>query len=284
VSTAKKSRGGHHLLLWIGLGMITAAIVLVLGLSLYAARVASNLNPQAGSQGEPAAPEQNGQPSNNQGQKQPSNQGSQTPRQGEVAQRDSANLDAARTSFEQAVKGYGNPNLEVSEVMEFANNYYTEVKEKNTGIGAMELLISRPGSRVYQEPGPNMMWNTKYGMMSGNGARRGMMGLSGRGMMGPNGQGMMGSSSASASAQNPRSNTADKMAVNPEQARKIADAYLSRVSPGTTAEEPTRFYGYYTIDTEKDGRTSGMLSVNGYSGEVWYHSWHGPFVAKEEGE
>ena len=27
-----------------------------------------------------------------------------------------------------------------------------------------------------------------------------------------------------------------------------------------------------------------MLSVNGYSGEVWYHSWHGPFVAKEEGE
>jgi hypothetical protein len=169
VSTAKKSRGGHHLLLWIGLGMITAAIVLVLGLSLYAARVASNLNPQAGSQGGPAAPEQNGQPSNNQGQKQPSNQGSQTPRQGEVAQRDSANLDAARTSFEQAVKGYGNPNLEVSEVMEFANNYYTEVKEKNTGIGAMELLISRPGSRVYQEPGPNMIWNTKYGMMSGNG-------------------------------------------------------------------------------------------------------------------
>jgi hypothetical protein len=91
------------------------------------------------------------------------------------------------------------------------------------------------------------------------------MGPSGRGMMGPNGQGMMGSSSASASAQNPRSNTADKMAVNPEQARKIADAYLSRVSPGTTAEEPMRFYGYYTIDTEKDGRTSGMLSVNGYS-------------------
>ena len=113
-----------------------------------------------------------------------------------------------------------------------------------------------------------MMWNAKYGMMSGNG-RRGMMGPGGRGMMGPNGQGMMGRSSASASAQNPRSNTADRMAVSPEQARKIADAYLSRVSPGTRAEEPTRFYGYYTIDTEKDGRTSGMLSVNGYSGEVW---------------
>jgi hypothetical protein len=185
-------------------------------------------------------------------------------------------LGDARSAFERAVEGYGNSNLEVTEVMAFANNYYAEVEEKDTGIGAMELLINRLGRRVYQEPGPNMMWNTKYGMMSGNGARRGMMG--------PNGQGMMGSSSASASAESPPSNTADKMAVSPEQARKIADAYLSRVSPGTTAEEPTRFYGYYTIDTEKDGKTSGMLSVNGYSGEVWYHSWHGPFVAKEEGE
>jgi len=169
--------------------------------------------------------------------------------------------------------------------MEFANNYYAEVKEKDTGIGAMELLINRPGSRVYPEPGPNMMWNTKYGMMSGNGGR-GMMGPGGRGgMMGPNGQGMMGRSSASAyaSAQNPRGNTSDKMAVGPEQAKKIADAYLSRVSPGTRAEEPTKFYGYYTVDTEKDGKTSGMLSVNGFSGEVWYHSWHGPFIAKQEG-
>jgi hypothetical protein len=103
-------------------------------------------------------------------------------------------------------------------------------------------------------------------------------------MMGPNARGMMGGSSASASAQNPRGNTAGKMAVSPEQASKIADAYLSRVSPGTQAEEPTKFYGYYTIDTKKNGKTSGMLSVDGYSGEVWYHSWHGPFIAKQEGD
>jgi len=121
--------------------MIAAAIVLVLGLSLYAARVASNLNPQAG----PATP------SNNQGRQEPSKQG---------------NLDDARTAFERAVEGFGNPNLEVGEVMEFSNNYYAEVEEKDTGIGAMELLLNRPGSRVYPEPGPNMMWNTKYGMMS----------------------------------------------------------------------------------------------------------------------
>jgi hypothetical protein len=193
-------------------------------------------------------------------------------------------LDDAHAAFERAVKGYGNPNLKVGEVMEFTNNYYAEVKEKDTGIGAMELLINRPGSRVYPEPGPNMMWNTKYGMMSGNGGYGRMMRPGGRGMMGPNGNGMMGGSSASASAQNAPGNTTDKMAVSPEQARKIADAYLSRVSPDTKAEQPERFHGYYTIDTEKDGKTVGMLSVNGYSGEVWYHSWHGPFIAKQGGD
>jgi hypothetical protein len=184
-------------------------------------------------------------------------------------------LDDARAAFERAVDGYGNPNLEVAEVMEFANNYYAEVTEKDTGIGAMELLINRPGSRVYPEPGPNMMWNTKYGMMSGG---RGM-----GGMMEPNGRGMMGGYS-SAPPRNSQGNSSDKMPVSTDRAREIADAYLSRVSPGTKAEEPTRFYGYYTIDTEKDGKTSGMLSVNGYSGEVWYHSWHGPFIAKQEEE
>ncbi len=183
-------------------------------------------------------------------------------------------LDDARAAFERAVEGYGNPNLEVAEVMEFANNYYAEVKEKDTGIGAMELLINRPGSRVYPEPGPNMMWNTKYGMMSAAEAR-GHDGTQGRGMMG---------GYSSAPPRNSQGNSPDKMPVSTDRAREIADAYLSRVSPGTKAEEPTRFYGYYTIDTEKDGKTSGMLSVNGYSGEVWYHSWHGPFIAKQEEE
>jgi len=70
--------------------------------------------------------------------------------------------------------------------------------------------------------------------------------------------------------------------VSPEQARKIANSYLRCVSPGTQAGEAEWFYGYYTLDTEKDGELRGMLSVNGYSGEVWYHSWHGPFIAMED--
>ena len=26
----------------------------------------------------------------------------------------------------------------------------------------------------------------------------------------------------------------------------------------------------------------GVLSVNGYTGEVWYHTWHGPFIGMKE--
>jgi hypothetical protein len=53
------------------------------------------------------------------------------------------------------------------------------------------------------------------------------------------------------------------MSVSPERAREIADTYLERVSPGTRAGEAERFYGYYTLHTEKDGEITGMLSVNG---------------------
>jgi hypothetical protein len=38
------------------------------------------------------------------------------------------------------------------------------------------------------------------------------------------------------------------------------------------------FYGYYTFHIEKSGEPVGMLSVNGFSGAVWYHDWHGDLV------
>lgn len=95
-----------------------------------------------------------------------------------------------------------------------------------------------------------MMWNSKYGMMDN------------------------GSQSA----------PGDQIPVGPEAAKQIASDYLDRVSLGAKAAKPQAFYGYYTLHTERDGEITGMLSVNGYSGEVWYHHWHGPFVAMEEGE
>jgi hypothetical protein len=257
----------HHILLWIGMGMIAAAIILTL--------VGAFL---LGPTGSYSAPTSDTGPSSNTG-------SSGVP----------GNLTEAREAFEQAVSNsYGDSNLEVEEVMEFANNYYAEVKESDPGIYAMELLIDKRSGQVYPEPGPNMMWNNKYGMMGGGMSGQGMMGPSrqgmmqpddsgrgpmmgpgGQGMIGPGGQGMMGGGSSQARPET-------EMPVSPEQATQVADDYLNRVSPGTETEEPDQFYGYYTLHTLQDGEITGMLSVNGYTGQVWYHGWHGPFVAMEE--
>jgi len=44
-------------------------------------------------------------------------------------------------------------------------------------------------------------------------------------------------------------------------------------------EEEYTFSGYYTFHFEVNGEMQ-MLSVNGYSGAVWFHSWHGNTSAK----
>ncbi|TKJ29537.1 MAG: hypothetical protein CEE40_07940 [Chloroflexi bacterium B3_Chlor] len=161
-----------------------------------------------------------------------------------------------------AVEGYlaslGLPDLSVAEVMEFSNHFYAEVEEESTGVHAMELLVDKDTGVVYPEYGPNMMWNTRYGMHSRSGWS-GMMG----GMMGGFG------------TQEP---SAD-MPVSTEQALEYAQRYLDASIPGTqVADQADVFYGYYTIHVLNDSEIHGMLSVNGHSGEVWYHSWHDQFV------
>ena len=142
---------------------------------------------------------------------------------------------------------YGGQDLAIAEIMEFQNNFYAQVKEQSTGINAFELLIDPYTGNVWPEYGPNMMWNTKYGMMGG--------------WFGQGNQ-----------------PTAD-MPVTSEQAVQDAQRYLDAQGTGLTAEEqPDTFYGYYTLHTLKEGKIEGMLSVNGYTGQVWYHSWHGPFI------
>jgi hypothetical protein len=154
----------------------------------------------------------------------------------------------------------------------FDQNAYLIVKEASTGNGAFELLVD-PGSQVvYPEYGPNMMWNLKYGclnmeqMMGGNNS-----------MMG---HGMMGNCNGN-NATPP--NVSAKMSVNSEQAIEFAQKYLDANIPGATvSHNPTKFYGYYTLDFEKDGKVAGMLSVNGYSGQVFPHTWHGTFIEESE--
>ena len=165
-------------------------------------------------------------------------------------------VDQAADAAKNYLSAVGGFNLKPAEVMEFSNNFYVAVKEKDSGNFAMELLVDRYSGRAYPEMGPNMMWNTKYSPMAN------MMGW----MMGWGWSGW-GDQAATISA---------------EQAEEIANQWLARYLPGTTAAEADAFYGYYTLHTERSGQVTGMLSVNISTGQVWYHTWHGSFVQMKE--
>jgi hypothetical protein len=166
---------------------------------------------------------------------------------------------------EGAVEGYldalGDDDLALEEVMIFDNHAYAEVVEGSTGIGAMELLVDPVTLAVVPEYGPNMMWNLKYSPMAG-----------GYGMGYGMGRGMMGGQVA------PSDDVSAEMPVGAEQAVEAAQRYLDEALPGAVADDAEPFYGYYTLHVERGGEIVGMLSVNGYSGEVFPHTWHGDFI------
>ena len=162
-------------------------------------------------------------------------------------------MERASAAARDYIARSGDSNLELGEMMEFGANYYAQVVERDTGIHAFELLIDKYTGTVFPEMGPNMVWNTKYGM---------------GGMMGGwrFGQGQPA-----------------EMAIGPERATELARQYLATQGLRLGVADPARFYGYYTLHTLRDGEIEGMLSVNGTTGEVWYHVWHGPFVQMQRG-
>ena len=76
--------------------------------------------------------------------------------------------------------------------------------------------------------------------------------------------------------------TTAPLTVTVDQAKANAQQFLNANYPGTTVGDVDTFYGYYHIDVLQAGNTFGMLSVNGYTGQVWYHTWHGSFIQAVE--
>jgi hypothetical protein len=72
--------------------------------------------------------------------------------------------------------------------------------------------------------------------------------------------------------------------IGKEEATKIASEYVERVrGKGPYTFGVDEFYGYYTLDVKKEDMVLGMLSVNAFSGQVWYHTWHGGYIGMQEG-
>jgi hypothetical protein len=175
------------------------------------------------------------------------------PQAGSAASDKELTLEVVEARLEEFLDGRN--DLIVGEIMIFDNHAYTQIIEVESGIGAMELIVDPSTLSVSPEHGPNMMWNLKYSTMH----RGGMMGNVFTWEEG------------------------EVMSISPEEAVELAQAYLDRVSADLTSEEHADpFYGYYTIHTLRDGEVEGMLSVNGYSGDVFPHNWHGTLLAMSE--
>jgi hypothetical protein len=136
------------------------------------------------------------------------------------------------------------------EIWEFdVTPFYVVVGDRKSKQGAFELLIQPITGYISLEMGPGMMWNTKYGP-----------GLWGCGQM---------------------TTGVFEKRLNKEEARKIAQTYLRKMLPGTVVKDGRIFPGYYTFHVARKGKESGVISVNSFSGAVWYHAWHGSVIAVE---
>jgi hypothetical protein len=162
-------------------------------------------------------------------------------------------IDQVADATRQYLGLLGNSDLVPAKVIDFTNHFDVLVKEKSTGASAFSLLIDKLSTgAVCFEPGPNMMWNTKYGVNGGH-------------MMGPPWW--------------PGTPTT-QMPVAPGQAKQLVQNFLNTYLQGTTVgDDMDTFYGFYDLYALKDGQIFGMLSVNGYTGVIWYCTWHGPFAA-----
>lgn len=164
-------------------------------------------------------------------------------------------------------------DLQVGEVMQFTDGFYAELEEGN-GAPATEVLVDSRTGAVWLEYGPAMMWNTRYGMMRGGGRATGTGGeMRGRG-------GMMGGDAMAEPTWTPGAATGAAR-VDAPGAQRIAQEWLDANRPGVRAAIPETFPGYHTLHVERGGTIEGMLSVNAYTGAVWYHWWHGRFVAED---
>lgn len=191
----------------------------------------------------------------------------------------SITIEQAATIARQFLAKGGYVALTLDEIQEFSNNFYVAVKYKsgNQG-GAFEFLVDRYTGVVHPEP-QTMMWNTQFGHMIGWGGYGpdGMMGggYGHGGMMGGYGQGTRGGPAVeSAPTVQPQ--------VRPAQAKTIAQTFLNTQFPGTKVRNVDAFPGYYTLDVTRDGKVVGMLSVHAYTGQVWFHRWHGTFVQEKD--
>jgi len=145
--------------------------------------------------------------------------------------------DEALRSMQNFSQQYGS-NVEVEDFMVFSGNYYAVLKDMNSSQYIAEVLVDRYSGAAYAEPGPNMMWNTRFGA-----GRTG----------------------------------AEGSEYDITEAENLTGDFLTGYLPGAQVLESKELPGYYTFDFGRQN-IEGMLSVNAYNGQIWVHTWHGSYL------
>lgn len=161
-----------------------------------------------------------------------------------------SDLDAARAAAENFGDRWG---FGVGEVMQFENNYYAVLVDDGSAV--TEVLVDPTTGVTHFEWGPAMMWNTAFGMH-----QRRMHRFSDDGF----------------------DNADRRCDLTADESIARADEWLRDKGTDETSSEPLQFPGYYTLHTERAGQVVGMLSVRCTNDDVWYHTWHGDFVAMSD--
>jgi len=158
-------------------------------------------------------------------------------------------------------------NLEIGETFAFDNGtYYYSILESDTGKGAMELLVNSYTKTITLEYGPAMMWNVKYGMHQYSDSS-----YYGRGRMG---SGRMGYCYDNDDETYYNSDYSGENDLTKDEAYDIAAEYLSDKEAGASVDQDgLAYYGYYNFHVTKNGEIIGILSVNGFTGAVWYNQF-----------
>jgi hypothetical protein len=180
-----------------------------------------------------------------------------------------ADLDSVRDQIVTWLVRNGFDGYGVSEVIAFSNNDYVAVETPN-GDDAFELLAAPGAGWVMLEP-PSMLWNTRFGMQQ---TRNWGANWSGTGQIAS----LMGGGRAAGEWRGWYATGGTEIATGREAIR-VVSRWLARAHPGEHAAKARAFPGYFTVDTTVAGTPAGMVSVNAATGAVWYHGWHGGFLA-----
>ncbi len=188
------------------------------------------------------------------------------PGQGPGNNREQANLtpvtvEEATTAAQTYLTALNIDGLEIGDVTVLGESGYVVVKETASGNGAFELSVDPRSKTAHPVHGAATMWNLKYGGV----LHASMPGKPG----GPRGQDATPDPAASPTPAATPADVPAEMPISAEQAVSAAQAFLDQVAPGATADaDALKFYGYYSVSFSRDGNLAGILSVNGYNGDV----------------